>query len=141
MYKNKIIISALIILALAFLVVIVLSHLSSGNKNGDVFPTPSPLIQGGESEAKPGVENTSQDEEKNRRSFLVGQLINQIPYNGASFSLYYNFSKNEFILYINPSTPSQGNVEFDAFLKKNGVESRSWIENLVSTSEKLTPAP
>lgn len=79
------------------------------------------------------------EEEINKRSFVVSGLIDKLPYFGTNFTLSYSFSGANFILYINPKEESAGNSEFDLFLKKNGIDSRSWVENLFITS--LSPTP
>lgn len=137
--KKIILLVFLIFLIILFVVVIFI--LNTKNNKVKTSPTPTPFKNQLQDTALPGARNDPQNEEENRRSFLVGSLINILPYHGRNFSFYYNFSTNQFILYINPAAVSQGNTEFDAFLKQNHVEARSWIENLTTTQDNTTPAP
>ncbi|MEN9407357.1 MAG: hypothetical protein RLZZ455_573 [Candidatus Parcubacteria bacterium] len=62
------------------------------------------------------------------REAAVGKLLGILPYAGEHFTLEYNIDKNQFTAYIDGDS---GSREFDAFLKKNSVESRTWIRNLL----------
>lgn len=131
----------ILLAALLVFAIFIFLFFNKNTNNGDSpsFITPTPIEGEGGNNAVSGF--TNDNPEKNRQEFLVGKLIEKLPYSGANFSLYYDFSKNQFILYVNPSASSEGNAEFDAFLKQNGVESRSWIKDLVSTNTKTTPVP
>lgn len=136
--KKRFFVLLIILVILVFILILVYfsSKLGGGSSS---FPTPTPAG----SISFPEDFNTASPEDikKAKESYLVGQLIPALPHHGTNFSLYYDFSKNQFILYLNPFATSEGSVEFDAFLKQNGVEDRSWIENLTSTNQQITPAP
>lgn len=142
MFKNKevfLLIVAIVLVLILFIFVVFISFVPRPeNPNNSSVPTPFPSgVSGGEN-LQPG---TQAEQEIVRRSYTIGQLINLLPYNGSNFSLFYSFSTNVFTLYINPSKQTEGNTEFDAFLKKNGIDNRSWFDNLVVSSVKVTPAP
>jgi len=103
-------------------------------------PAPNPLDA--KNVAVPGVPTeTPQEEEQSRISFQVGLLVNQLPHEGQYFSLYYDMKKDVFTLFINPQHRQEGNAQFLDFLKKNGIESESWIQNLNTTYVRPTPGP
>lgn len=58
----------------------------------------------------------------------VGKLLSILPYAGEHFTLEYDIAKNQFTAYIDGDS---GSREFDTFLKKNSIESRTWIRNLL----------
>jgi len=60
---------------------------------------------------------------------LVAKLLHKLPYSQKEFSLTYDFQTNEFYLTLHDTT--HGNTAFNAFLKQNGIQDRSWIQNLV----------
>lgn len=98
-------------------------------------PQPNPLDVKNVSEG--GVPTSSpQEAEQNKKSFQVGLLINQLPYKDQYFSLSYNDANSTFSLYIDPSHKQEGNAQLDTFLKKNGVENQSWLQNLSTTYAK-----
>ena len=78
---------------------------------------------------------------ENEQSGNVMSLLNLIPYKGSNFALFYNYDDNSFTLYVNPASPAQGNTEFEAFLRKNGVSNRSELYNLKTVSVMPTPQP
>jgi len=69
-------------------------------------------------------------EEENQRSYVVGQLINKLPHQETHLLLSYDINKNIFTATIDSSDKNKGLAQLDAVLKINGIESRSWIENL-----------
>lgn len=131
----------IIIFAVLLLIILgVLYFLNTSEKgNGGVFPTPTPYEnpKNGSSGAV-GPQNPTEIE-LSRRSAAVYALVSQIPIKGKDFSLYYSFKGDVFILYINPSQKELGNKEFDDYLKRNGVNDRSWMENLFTTYISPTP--
>lgn len=141
--KKKIFIPALIILLIIVLGLMWFFMSKNGSK-APILPSITPYKQqylgpssvGGAEPAK-----TPQEKEAAKRSALVTQLINFLPYSGADFSFFYSFTTNEFTLYIPFPNQQAGNAEFDFFLKQHGVDSRSWIPNLIITNQQITPAP
>lgn len=101
-------------------------------------PSQSPL-------ASPSVRVEGIDENYNRnakqiipgiiksdeRSNLIGALLDKFPYNGANFSLSYDYDKNLFTATVKSEDKNLGLAELDSFLLDNGIEERSWITNLV----------
>ena len=61
----------------------------------------------------------------------VGSLLSKLPYKGSYFSLTFDYTTADFVVELNKSHLAEANQEFDAFLLKNGVQTRSWIKNLV----------
>jgi hypothetical protein len=66
-----------------------------------------------------------------KRQNLIGQLTDLLPYKGSSFSLAYSLEKNTFEAKISKNSQSRGLEELDQFLKRNQIESKDWIKNLV----------
>lgn len=92
--------------------------------------------------AEPGVAASSLQEQKQEEvGFQVGLLINQLPYRGQYFSLYYNLEKDVFTLFINPQHTQEGNAQFIDFLKKNGIENQSALQSLNTVYKEPTPQP
>lgn len=77
----------------------------------------------------------SQKQEKARRSFILGKLAAKLPYTGLLFSLSYDIDSDFFNLVINKNNTVGASEELNSFLKKNGVEEKSWIENLKTSYE------
>ena len=73
---------------------------------------------------------TPDRQEKERRSYLVGKLINILPRETVLFTLSYDIDKDLFALLLKKNSVDDANKSFDLFLKENGVDSRLWIENL-----------
>jgi len=73
--------------------------------------------------------------QKNQKQVLqdayVGQLLNFLPYSGYSFSMTYNYLTNQFIVTRKAGTTDQFNTEFDSFLIKHKIQSRTWLNNLI----------
>jgi hypothetical protein len=136
----------LIIILLAFIVLLLFFiNKNTGNNNQQSFITPTPVGVNSQNNEGGGGKIITDPTiiEQDRQSILVSQLIHQTPHEGTNFSLYYDFKKDLFTLYINPSNKDLGESEFAAFLNKNGVDSSSWINNLFITYIKpaTTPAP
>jgi hypothetical protein len=71
-----------------------------------------------------------EDQAIGKQQYLVGQLIDKLPYQGINFKLSYSFETNTFIVILNTQSSIKGSSEFDQFLKNNGILERSWINNL-----------
>jgi hypothetical protein len=136
----------LLLVGIGVIVLILIIIFISNNKNGGSLgplpiPTPvgAPKDSGGN--ALPDQNTSAQQHAQGRQDALVGELLNQLPYVGGNFSLYYNYSKDMFVLYINPNAKQQGEDEFNAFLTKNGIKDRSWIQSIFTTYLVPTPTP
>ena len=143
MLSQKKLLTLIIILVFVVIGAILFINFSSKNNNSSLFPTPTPVSGKTPPNGSSGAfgPKTPAEIEQSRKSGAVYALIPQIPIMGRNFSLYYSFSSDLFILYINPSQKDAGEKEFDDFLKKNGIDSRSWIERLFVTYISPTPIP
>ena len=139
--KTKLII---VIVGIAVSVLIILFVLiSKGPKkmNPPEPPSPTPANSSeARGEAGVGFIFTSEAQDKEQKSFLVGHLISRLPAKDTNFAMYYSFSTNKFTVYLDPSNKELADSQFETFLKENGVE-KGWIENLVIEEENITPAP
>lgn len=59
----------------------------------------------------------------------VGRLLDLLPYTGENFRMENDYKNAQFIVTIPKTKEEEGNIEFDAFLKQNGVAERSWIRD------------
>lgn len=134
----------IVLFVILIFIILVYLFLHSGNssKNPSLNPnaTPLPTITSNKGSA-PNAKLKPLEITKTETDFKTTNLINKLPYSGNNFSLFYSFSTNQFTLYINPNNQSEGNSEFDSFLKSNDVADRSWIQNLVITTIPITPQP
>ncbi len=73
----------------------------------------------------------SSDKTEREQGQLVGKLLSVVPYKGTYFSIVFNYDSVDFVVELNQSHLTEANQEFDAFLLKNGIQSRSWIKNLI----------
>lgn len=62
----------------------------------------------------------------------VGKLLEKMPYSGKFFTLKFDFEKANFIVTFNLQKRTEAEEEFDDYLKNQGIEDRSWIDNLVT---------
>ncbi len=58
---------------------------------------------------------------------VVGKLQFKMPYKGTNFQMDYDYKLLQYIVIIPNDKISEGNTEFDTFLKQNGIADRSWI--------------
>lgn len=70
-------------------------------------------------------------EEKENRSYLVMNLTQKLPFQGLYFSLSYDYDRGDFLLMYNRANLQQGQENFNAFLKENGIKDSLWIENII----------
>ena len=109
----------------------------SKNREGTV-PTPIPIPSQSLIQPTPKPEgaipnnydNDPISDERNRRSYIVGQLIDKLPHQETNLVLSYDIDRNIFTATIDSSNKELGLAQLDAVLKANGIASRSWIENL-----------
>lgn len=107
-------------------------------------PTPPPNIDESKLPGFPGFSNgdVSEEEiEKSTQSSLVYQMVQDLPYDGTNFALYYSYDNDSFTLYLSPGNEAAGRAEFSNFINSKGVQDASWIHNLNETSVKPTPEP
>lgn len=86
----------------------------------------------------------AQQEEKTYQKWqTVASLKTVLPYTGSVFSLSYDYTSGSFILTLRQNNAGEGTKEFNAFLQKNGIPDKSWleIEKLVTQYTQTTPAP
>jgi hypothetical protein len=131
------------IIVFFFIILIAISLFVGSNSNNNIFSIPTQVPKQEDTNAVSGVSQDTDPAqiEANRRSGLVYGLIEKTPYIGKNFSFYYSFSNDQFTVYINNKNFKAGEEEFENFLKQNGVDDKSWITNLVTTTSPVTPAP
>jgi hypothetical protein len=129
---KKIIITLLLLITVIIVIVFFLLFQSKKQGAGS-FPTPTLFNQTlNEAGSGANVDTNPTAVEKDRESGLVVQMAQGLPYYGKNFSLFYDYNSNSFILHINPLAKIEGNTEFVAFLKKNKIDSPSWINGLTT---------
>lgn len=122
---------------LMIIIVISLILLGPGRSNQVINnPTaPSPSINSSvpysASEPTGGKEVlTPQAQQAINQDQKVSELIAQMPFQGKNFDLSYDLSTNTFTLTLTQATQSEGNLEFDEYLKQNGISNRNSIRYL-----------
>lgn len=90
-----------------------------------ITPTPSPTPTTTEGE----IDAHYYDEDVEK----LGVIIQKLPYSGKSFRLSYDYDRFGFDANIDPENEKEGNLEFDKFLKENGLD-RSKLTKLKVTS-------
>ena len=69
-------------------------------------------------------------------------LKDKTPYQGSYFSFTFDENEGLFYVYIDPTHESEGNKEFNEFLKQNGIPDRSYFPYLETSSVPVpTPGP
>lgn len=59
----------------------------------------------------------------------VGRLLDLLPYQGKDFRMESDYKNAQYVVTILKDKEKEGNAEFDAFLKQNGVAERAWIRD------------
>lgn len=133
-HKKFVVFAGFCLLMFLVFIYLVFSLTGANFLTGNKVSSDSNTTAEGSFNALPGVKNntTPQEKELNRRSSSVMNLLNVVPVKGINFTFDYDYNLDEFLLGINSRNPELGNIEFDNFLKENGV-SRSWIRNLTTT--------
>lgn len=72
----------------------------------------------------------AKNKEQLEKAGAVGRLLTKLPYTGNAFSLRYDYGNNIFYLTLVRDNRTQGNQEFEQFLRENDILDRSWIKNL-----------
>lgn len=67
----------------------------------------------------------------------IVDLKDKTPHYGKFFSFTYDPNEGIFYVYIDPVHVSQGNSEFDEFLRQNGIPDKSYFPGLVTTNEPI----
>lgn len=80
---------------------------------------------------------TGESRDAAKRGYVVGDLIDRLPYNGENFIMNYDIDEDRFVVVLNSNNLALANKEFDAFLAENKIGDRSWIKNLVVKREAL----
>lgn len=65
-----------------------------------------------------------------KQDSLIGSLLNKLPYYGNNFSMNYDFNNNQFTVIIKIDKKTEGDKEFNEFLKENKILDKSWFNNL-----------
>lgn len=131
MKKNAVV---LLILFLIFILGLLILNgvFAPKNKNPLPSPTPFPSLNPGVFNSVPDkIIKTRDEDEADRRAFLVGKLINILPYSGVDFVLSFDYDSDSFLLTLNKNNIDKANEELNLFLSQNSIESKSWIENLI----------
>lgn len=67
---------------------------------------------------------------ENEKSTKAGLLLEKVPYKGKLFTFDYSTDDLAFKVILDSSQVLEANQEFDAFLKQNGIEDKSWLRDL-----------
>lgn len=140
--KNVFILLGGLSLVAVILVVIAASSLQQPPPQTTLVPTPPLSVEETTTTPYPTSFYSKQynDEAKkiNREQDLVLQqgiavtkFEDSLPHQGAFFSATYKISTNTVTVVFVKEKAQEANLELDTYLKKFGVENRSWIQNLV----------
>lgn len=69
----------------------------------------------------------------------VALFLEKLPMQGTNFTAAYDMETNTVQVTIPTAKRTEGEAEFDAFLRANGVESRDWIQNLTFRYRDIDP--
>lgn len=127
--KKLFIFLSLFLIFIFGLFIYIVFYTKGGPKKEPALETPFPASSL-QNRSLPNPPWSADSKEKARRSYLVGKLINILPYGTTLFTLSYDIDKDLFALSLKKDSVEDANKSFDLFLKENGIESRTWIENL-----------
>ncbi|MGA2911777.1 MAG: hypothetical protein ABSE17_04090 [Candidatus Levyibacteriota bacterium] len=136
MKKTYLLIIFLFILALLFIIISLV--ISSGKKETILeAPSPTPFINNtilptNTNTAVPNSIPTVIPSDYPPNTATISALIENLPHQGTYFSLSYNFTDDSFFLSLNAANQAQGEMEFENFLKQNGVLDKDWLQNLTT---------
>ena len=109
----------IILLALAFIFIVIAILFSSFKKPETlktIHFTPSPMIttvpHSPATSIIPNSRPAGLPSDYPKGGTEISALIQRLPYKGASFSLYYNFSDDIFILFLDKNKSAAGETEF-----------------------------
>jgi hypothetical protein len=144
MKKTYLLIITLITLVFIFIVIAIL--FSSFKKPGRIKMlhfTPNPIITTAPVSSAhfilPDSRPTRLPSDYPKGGTEISSLIQRLPYRGTYFSLYYNYSDDIFILFLDKNKSAAGETEFENFLKQNGILDKSWIKNLNQSYQLTIP--
>lgn len=130
-----------VIFVFAIFILFVLTMAPSFFPKPNPTPTPTPYTPQPTGSGSNNYNVDSYTKTQLQREYYVSKLIGIVPYEGKDFALDYNIKSAMFVLTIKQNAQQAGNQEFDAFLKQNQIQDRSWISNLTISIEPITPAP
>jgi len=132
MKKTYLLIAFLLGLALLFIIIALIT--SSGKKEATRLPSPTPFIN---KVIAPIITGTAvpnsipieipTDYPKNTSA--ISALIEKLPHEENSFSLFYNFPDDSFSLLLNKTSTVEGEIKFENFLKQNNILDKNWLQN------------
>jgi hypothetical protein len=104
-----------------------------------VVPTPTDVFLAGETRGNSTIpaETTSYEQSMQtiyksedqiiEREGAIGKLLDLVPQRGTNFTLTFDFDQAQYVVIIPSDKRTEGDAEFDAFLKQNGIQSRAWF--------------
>ena len=128
--KTTVVIGVLVVVLVALVTVITL-RTRKPLKDTTVVPTPTYSMFQPHDEPQPGVEYEYIEPDEAKKDVAIANLVRTLPYNGTYSSLTYSVKTNKFTATISGANKKAADSELNTFLKKNGVEDRSWIPDLV----------
>jgi hypothetical protein len=60
----------------------------------------------------------------------VGELLDEIPYQGENFTLDYSFETFSFVLTLDQDAVAEGNAEFESYISRQGIEKKASLGEL-----------
>lgn len=128
-------------LALVVLSLIIIVFFIDVGKSPPATPIQGPNLKYSEEQRKIWASEAPQI----NRDAIVGQLVKKLPYSGKYFKFYFDYPTARFILELDNNHIDEGNKNFDAFLKENKIDERSWIKNIgikyIDFSKELVSQP
>lgn len=150
-WKKFILIAGIFVFILTLFIMIVNSFQQQEETALPLLPSPFPtitpfepdvtvtgFIPGNTQNYRESVRKANQQETNAiTQDAALGRLLEFLPYSGTNFSMRYDYNQNKFFVTIPSAKRSDGEKEFNDFLKKNGVQNRDWISSsaLIMTYE------
>lgn len=140
--SNKKILILIAVLTIITVTLIILSLLPFAKKKGRNIPSPTPLEKttavtplppNFNSVAISTVTYSTEAAKTNTKAFSIGNVIQHLPYKGLLFSLSYDYTNDSFNLIIDKQNASDGQGEFEDYLKQNGITSENDLNNLTTS--------
>lgn len=146
--KNKKTLLLVVFLGLAsftffmYLVFNLIGSLSTSKPEAEESERPSPQV---EEINERDPQAREQEEAEPEKILEIIALRDKTPYYGRFFIFTFDENEGIFYFYIDPKNKTEGNREFDEFLRQNGIPDRSYFPFLEETSSPrptpLNPAP
>lgn len=119
------------------LIIVVKSLITSTEKASETVPTPSvvkispsaPVVPN-QGEALPNTFLKNDSNSYSQIPSVIGKLVGGLPYRGRLFSLFYDYSKDSFTLYLNKNDQQNAEKEFEDYLRSTNVQDKNWLQNL-----------